>query len=165
MSDDDSEDSGDGEEYQWRETYFILFRASKRPTLTQVERTVGELNNRLRLENLTADDDGRFESVVIHSPDDYAAIELSYETGEAVTEQATDLAKQLKSEAEADELSKLLVADARLDVMHFEQMVSDSMDDDEEEMLDPSSLLMVVDALVGLTEGIAVDPASGAIMP
>ncbi len=153
------------EEYEWRETYFILFRATKRPTLTQVERTVGELNDHLKLENLTADEDGRFESVMIHSPEDYAAIELSYESGEAVTEQATELAKQLKAEAESDDLAKLLVADARLDVMHFEQMVNGPYGDEDEEMLDPSSLLMVVDALVALTEGVAVDPASGAILP
>ncbi len=162
MSDDDREER---EEYEWRETYFILFRASKRPTLTQVERTVGELNDRLKLENLTADEDGRFESVMIHSPEDYAAIELSYESGEAVTEQATELAKQLKAEAESDDLAKLLVADARLDVMHFEKMVNGPYGDEDEEMLDPSSLLMVVEALVALTEGVAVDPASGAILP
>lgn len=163
MSDDAREE--DREEYEWRETYFILFRESKRPTLTQVERTVGELNDRLKLENLTADEDGRFESVMIHSPEDYAAIELSYESGEAVTEQATELAKQLKAEAESDDLAKLLVADARLDVMHFEKMVNDPYGDEDDEMLDPSSLLMVVDALVALTEGVAVDPASGAILP
>ncbi len=163
MSDDAREE--DREEYEWRETDFILFRESKRPTLTQVERTVGELNDRLKLKNLTADEDGRFESVMIHSPEDYAAIELSYESGEAVTEQATELAKQLKAEAESDDLAKLLVADARLDVMHFEQMVNGPYGDEDDEMLDPSSLLMVVDALVALTEGVAVDPASGAILP
>ena len=155
----------DREEYQWRETYFILFRAKKRPTLTQVERTVGELNDRLKLEDLKADDDGSFESVMIHSREDYSAIELSYECGEAVTEQATELAKQLKAEAEPDELAKLLAADARLDVMHLERMVNDGYGEEDDDMLDPSSLLMVVDALVGLTDGIAVDPASGAIMP
>ena len=37
-------------------------------------------------------------------------------------------------------------------------------DDEMGDMLDPSSLLMIVDALVGLTEGVAVDPASGAIL-
>ena len=31
-------------------------------------------------------------------------------------------------------------------------------------MLDPSCLLMVVDALVELTEGLPIDPASGQIL-
>ena len=153
------------DEYHWRETYYILFESSQRPTLTQVERSLGELSNRIKLENLNADDEGRFESLMLQSPDDYAALEVSYESGEAVVEMAVDMAKQLKSEAEPEQLAQLLKSDARLDVMHFEQIVSGPEEDDAEEMLDPSCLLMVVDALVELTGGIAIDPASGAILP
>ncbi len=155
-------------EYQWRETYFILFHSSARPTLTQLEHNVSELSDRFQLGNLTADDEGRFESVVIQAPDDYAALEISYETGEAVMAQAVDLAKHLQGEAAPDELARLVRADARLDVMHFEQVFSDAVldgEDDLEEMLDPSCLLMVVEALVKLTDGIAIDPSSGAILP
>ena len=154
-------------EFEWRETYFILFKANNRPTLTQVERVIGSLSDRLQLQNLRANDEGRFESVMVRSPDDYAAIEISFETGDAVIEQGTELAKQLRSEAGQEELAKLVSSDARLDLMHFEQMVEGAVIDDDEmgDMLDPSSLLMIVDALVGLTEGVAVDPASGAILP
>ena len=153
-------------EFEWRETYFILFKANNRPTLTQVERVIGSLSDRLQLQNLRANDEGRFESVMVRSPDDYAAIEISFETGDAVIEQGTELAKQLRSEASQEELAKLVSSDARLDLMHFEQMVEGAVIDDEMgDMLDPSSLLMIVDALVGLTEGVAVDPASGAILP
>lgn len=158
--------SGNGnEDYHWRETYYILFDAARRPTLTQVERILGELSGHIRLENLTANEDGQFESLVLQSPDDHAALEISYETGEAVIEQAVDLAKQLKAEAEPQQLTQLLKASARLDVMHFEQVVRGGFGEDEDEMLDPSCLLMTVDALRELTGGIAVDPASGAILP
>lgn len=154
-------------EFEWRETYFILFKANNRPTLTQVESVIGSLSDRLQLQNLRANDEGRFESVMVRSPDDYAAIEISFETGDAVIEQGTEMAKQLRSEASQEELAKLVSSDARLDLMHFEQMVEGAVIDDDEmgDMLDPSSLLMIVDALVGLTEGVAVDPASGAILP
>ncbi len=154
-------------EYQWRETYYILFPSSRRPTVTQVEHTLSALSDRIALENLTANDEDRFETVMVQSPDDYAALEITFESGQAVVEQAVDLAKQLKSEAESEQLALLMRADARLDVMHFEQVVSEVLADDEEpeEMLDPSCLLMVVDALVELTGGIAVDPASGTILP
>ena len=152
------------EEFQWRETYFVLFESSWRPTLTQIERVLGNLSGHIKLENLTADNDGHFESLMLQSPDDYAALEVSYESGEAVIAQAVDLAKQLKSEAEPQQLAQLLKANARLDVMHFEQIVH-SESGEEEEMLDPSCLLMAVDALRELTHGIAVDPASGAILP
>lgn len=159
MSDDGSDD------YRWRETYYIMFPADRRPTLTQIERVLGEVGRHIQFDNLTADEDGHFESLVLQSPDDYAALEISYEAGEAVIEQAVDLAKQLKSDADSDQLAQLLKSDARLDVMHFERVVHDAAGDDEEGMLDPSCLLMAVDLLREMTEGIAIDPASGAILP
>ena len=155
--------SEERDEYHWRETYFILYDSRSRPTLTQIERALGELSDRYQLGRLMADDEGRFESLTLNSPDDNAALEISHEEGEAVVEQTTELAKQLKNEAEPDQLAALLKADARLDVMHFEQVTPG--EEDEEEMLDPSCLLLVVDALVKLTEGIPIDPASGAILP
>ena len=165
MSIEDQE-TGANNEFEWRETYFILFKANNRPTLTQVEHAIGSLSDRLQLQNLRANDEGHFESLMVRSPDDYAAIEISYEASEAVIEQGTELAKQLRSEVNQEELAKLVSSDARLDLMHFEQMVEGAIVDDDEmgDMLDPSSLLMIVDALVDLTEGVAVDPASGAIL-
>ena len=155
----------ENEEFQWRETYFILFRAAKRPALTQVEQALRGLGERIRLENPTADEDGQFESILLHSPDDYAALEICYESGEAVIQQGADLAKELKADITPEQLAQLAEANARMDVMHFEQVVEGAYDDDEPEMLDPTCLLMVVEALSDLTDGIAVDPASGAIMP
>lgn len=152
------------DEYRWRETYFILFPASARPSLTQVEGALGELSSRIELDRLTADDDGLFESLTLEAPDDHAALEVSYESGEAVVEQAVELAKQLQGEADAEQLAQLVKADARLDVMHFEHITGSQFDDESEEMLDPSCLLMVVDALVNLTGGVAIDPAAGAIL-
>lgn len=160
MSDDGSDD------FRWRETYCIMFPVDRRPTLTQVESVLGEIGRHIKFDNLTADEDGLFESLILQSPDDYAALEISYEAGEVVIEQAVELAKQLKSDAEPEQLAQLLKSDARLDVMHFEHVVHDaSGGDEEEEMLDPSCLLLAVDLLREMTEGIAIDPASGAILP
>ena len=158
-------------ELQWRETYFIFFPQANRPTLTQVERVLGELNPKFVLQQLTADDDGLFESVMVLSTDDNAAVEISLELGEAVVEQRTELAQHLRREATPRQLATIAAADARLDVMHFEH-VSDvhgddnlNVGDDElDEMLDPGSLLLVVEALVKLTRGVPIDPATGAIM-
>jgi hypothetical protein len=163
--DDDNED-----QLEWRDTYFILFQKSDRPTLTQVEAAITESSRRLKLENLEADDDGMFESALVQAPQDNAALEISYETGEAVAEQSVDLAKQLKDELDAKELKKMLKADARLDVMLFERVSHNGLGADEDEddwetgSLDPASLLNVVDALAKLTGGLPIDPASGAIM-
>jgi hypothetical protein len=158
------------EQLEWRDTYFILFQQANRPTLTQVEAAISESSKRLKLENLEADDDGLFESVLVQAPQDNAALEISYETGDAVIQQSADLAKQLKDELKTNQLKRMLKADARLDVMLFERVQEDSFsgeDDDEDweaSSLDPSSLLNVVEALAKLTGGLPIDPASGSIL-
>jgi hypothetical protein len=156
------------DQLELRDTYFILFQQSGRPTLTQVEAALSDSGRNITLENLAADDDGLFESLLVQAPDDHSALEISYETGDAVIEQSAALAKQLKSEATPDQLKKLLRADARLDVMHFERVNTDeAVEDDEEfggEAVDPASLLKVVGALTKLTKGVPIDPASGAIL-
>jgi hypothetical protein len=161
---------GNDELLEWRDTYFILFQQADRPTLTQVEAAITESSKRLKLENLEADDDGLFESVLVQAPQDNAALEISYETGDAVIQQSADLAKQLKDELKGNQLKRMLKADARLDVMLFERVQDDSFSGDEDDAewqaasLDPSSLLNVVEALAKLTGGLPIDPASGAIL-
>src|SRR5262245_3310144 len=151
------------EQLEWRDTYFVLFQESNRPTLTQVEAAITESSKRLKLENLEADEDGMFESVLVHAPQDNAAVEISYETGDAVIEQSAELAKQLKSEIGPKQLQQMLKSNARLDVMLFERVHGDDFgadgddDDDDEEWggaVDPSSLLNVVEALAKLTRGL-----------
>ncbi len=156
------------EEFKWRETYFVLFDSCHRPSLQKVEQTLRELSDRFQLSNGLADDDGRFESITVMSPDDYAALDISYESGDEVIEQVAGLEEELKaSVADADErakLARLAKFDARLDLLHFEQVSDDEPDDELDEMLDPSLLLIVLDAVVELTGGVGVDPQSGTIL-
>ncbi len=175
-----SPEASDGQ-LAWRETYFVLFSQETRPTLTQVEAAIGEADPRLRIENLLADEDGRFQSVLVQAPEDNAALEISYESGDAVSEQSTELAKTLQNEIDGSQLAQLLRADARLDVMHFERLGSSlggadfgdtSSGDDADwadeafaaEGLDPASLITVVEALARLTEGLPIDPAAGEVL-
>jgi hypothetical protein len=158
------------EQLEWRDTYFVLFQQSDRPTLTQVEAAITESSKRLKLENLEADEDGMFESVLVQAPLDNAAVEISYERGEGVTEQSLELAKQMKEDLSPKQLKHILKADARLDILLFEKVRDDfaeAGEDDEEwegGSLDPSSLLNVVGALAKLTGGLPIDPASGAVL-
>jgi hypothetical protein len=110
------------DELLWLETYFIVFPQKRRPTLAQVEQALVDANPRLTLDNLAADDEGLFASVLVQSPEDHAAVEISYECGEAVIEQNLEWAKQLQKQITAKQLQQLVVADARLDVAHFERM-------------------------------------------
>ena len=43
-------------------------------------------------------------------------------------------------------------------------MTDDEPEDEADEMLDPSALLIVLDALVELTGGVGVDPQSGTLL-
>jgi hypothetical protein len=113
-----------GDDLLWLETYFIVFPLDRRPTLAQVEHALIEADPRLQLDNLAADDDGRFASVLVQSPEDHAAVEVSFETGDAVVEQNLDWAKQLQKQLSPKHLQQLMTADARLDVAHFERVQS-----------------------------------------
>ena len=86
--------------YRWRETYFVLFDAKKRPKLSSVVKAIGELNSRYELVNPLADAKGHIESLTVLSADDYAAMDICYIEGEEVLEQAPDLVKDLKKSAD-----------------------------------------------------------------
>jgi hypothetical protein len=135
-----------------------------------VEAAIVDASPGLRLENLEADEEGMFESVLVLAPQDNAALEISYETGDAVVQQSAELAKQLKGELTSAQLQKMLRSDARLDVMLFEQVRDGAWGDQEEDDdwesggVDPSSLLGVVESLAKLTDGLPIDPASGSVM-
>ena len=46
-------------QYRWRETCFVLFQSSKRPTLDEVVKTLALLDPSYQLQDALADDQGR----------------------------------------------------------------------------------------------------------
>ena len=154
-------------QYRWRETYFVLFQSSKRPTLETLQHKLSKLNSRFTLTNLSADESGRFESMTVLSPDDFAALDVCYLEGPEVRERGTELADELETTDSRPEdrarLARVRQCDARFDVLHFEQIVNFE-DDEPDDMLDPSALLVVLEALCEETEGLAVDPQAGTFL-
>jgi hypothetical protein len=151
--------------YKWRETYFVMFPAARRPTQEKVEQLLKSLSSRFELINSEAGEQGEFDSVTLRSPQDYAAMDISYESGDEVTEQVVLLQQEMKGlvdAADRPKLAQLSKCDAKFDILHFEQ--TDDSEEEEDGMLDPSALLSVIDALVELTGGIGVDPQSGSLM-
>ena len=61
-------------------------------------------------------------------------------------------------------LARIRQCDARFDVLHFEQLVNFEGENETDDMLDPSALLVVLDALASETKGIAVDPQAGTFL-
>jgi hypothetical protein len=152
-------------QYRWRETYFVQFPSKNRPTLKKVQQTLLRLNDRFVLTSLAADEQGRFESLTIRSPDDFAAMDVCYLGGEEVLEQGVEFSDDMTAagcrEEDKTRLRRIRAYDGRFDVLHFEQITDPDNTDEPEEMLDPSALLVVLEALAKLTDGIAVDPQTG----
>ena len=81
--------------YRWRETYFVLFPACRRPTLKAMEKKLSALSKRYTLENLGGDENGKFESLTLISPDDFAALDICYTSGPEVQEHVAELVEEL----------------------------------------------------------------------
>jgi hypothetical protein len=73
-----------------------------------------------------------------------------------------DDVKKLSTEPPPVPWERIKKYDGRFDVLHFEQVLEQTGEDaEEEEMLDPSALLVVLGALARLTGGVAIDPQAG----
>jgi len=158
----------ENDQYRWRETYFVLFESSKRPTLEKVQQTLHKLNSRFALTNLSANEAGGLESLTVLSPDDFAALDICYLDGEEVLEQGAELAEELDTTdcraEDRDRLNRIRQCNARFDVLHFEQVINFDDGGEPDEMLDPSTLLVVLEALASETGGLAIDPQAGTFL-
>ncbi len=158
----------ENEEYRWRETYFVLFSEKHRPQADKVVTALEELGTRYEISEVRKDSKGRFESLTLISPLDFAAMDISYIAGEEVTAQVAEFNQQIKTMTlTAEEMKKagrLPGCNARFDIYHFEHVLETSDNGEEDEYLDPGALLVVLECLAKLTHGVSVDPASGAIM-
>ena len=155
--------------YRWRETYFVFHKRAKRPTAEQVKDALQRLHQTLELENMKADDQGKFVSVTVIAPNAYSAIDIGFVEGEEVAEQLETLPAELRDgaadDAERATIRNMAGCDARLDLLHFELMVDFGEDDDDfVNTFDPGALLAVMETLTELCDGIGVDPAAATVM-
>ena len=154
------------DEYQWRETYFVLLRGVDRPATDQVLACLKQNRGHYQLLDVTSNEQGRFESLTLLSPEDFSAMDITYVTGEEVTDQIDELSREIAkstlSEEDRKKLAWLQQCDARLDVYHFEHLVGNQ--GEEEEFLDPGSLIIVLKRMAKLCHGVGVDPQSGTLM-
>ena len=154
-------------EYRWRETFLIMLDRTKRPSGAEFERAMGQLGGRYVVDELAVDDEGLLETATLLAPSDHAAMDVSFVAGEEVSEQVAELYAQLADDDllpdEQQKLAQITSCDARLDLLHFEKIELEFLADDaeEEEMMDPGSLLIVAATIEALCQGVAVDPQSG----
>lgn len=159
----------ENEEYRWRETYFVLFHRENRPSAERVAAALREVNENYQVADVRKNEAGEIESLTILSPDDYAAMDITFVTGDEVQEHTIELVEEmlpLVARDEKERLRKLPEYDARLDVYHFEQLVftGPAEEDDLDDFMDPGSLLIVLEKLAELTQGVGVDQETGTLI-
>jgi hypothetical protein len=157
----------DDGQFCWRDTYFVWFASARRPSAAEIKKVLAGLPEHYVVGKPTEDENGRFESISVQSPGDHAALEISCLAGDDLREQAQSLAEELKIGGDADArlVARLAMCDARFDVMQFEQLEGpDAELDAADESFDPSTLLIVMNALTKLVDGIGVDPQSGLML-
>ena len=81
--------------YQWRETYFVLFPEKSRPQAAAVAAALRRQDPHYEVTEVVADDDGLLESLTLRSPEDSSAMDITFVTGEEVTEQREELLNTL----------------------------------------------------------------------
>ena len=156
------------DQYRWRETYFVLFDLRDRPSQKELENALAGLGAGYQVSEVSTGEDGEVESLTVFSACDFAAMDVSFVTGEEVSEQITELRLELQdaalTEEEKAKLEQIGQCNARFDIFHFEQIVDDDSLDDQDEYMDPGSLLAVLQRLTSLCQGVGVDPQSGTLM-
>jgi hypothetical protein len=159
----------ENEEYQWRETYFVLFDAERRPSAVELAELLQRIDPRYRIDDVRSNAEGQFESLTLRSPDDYAAMDITCVQGDEVREQVAELVVELKgnaSEADRKTLRRLGQCTGRIEVYHFEQLVfvGAAEENEPDDFMDPGSLLVVLEKIAQLCDGIVVDPQAGALL-
>ncbi|HEX5106698.1 MAG TPA: hypothetical protein VFV87_22915 [Pirellulaceae bacterium] len=153
--------------YQWRETYFVLFDHKHRPKAADVQEAIAALGPRLEAHEIVANKAGLLESMTVLSHADAAGMDVTYVEGEDVKEQIAELKKEWRgkkaSAKEKPHLERVMHADARFDVYHFEE-VSYLPDEEDDGPLDPGTLLLVLNKLARLCHGEALDPQTGELL-
>jgi hypothetical protein len=161
----------ENDEYQWRETYFILFREQDQPTAARMEQALKRIDPRYVVRDVRADEQQRFESLTLEAPDDYSAMDVSLVCGDEVVEQTAELMKELlRSATTAEEKKRIRQLEeyrCRYDIYHFEQLVfvgREEDDDESDDFLDPGAVLTVMQKIAELCHGVVIDPQSYTIL-
>jgi hypothetical protein len=158
----------ENDRFRWRETFFVMFLAENHPTIGAMQKVLTTLGGGIEISEARGEDGAGFESLTLIAHDDNAAMDIVYSAGEDVLEQRDELLRELTTNVDGDEekakLKCIATADARLEIFHFEETIWDPDMDENEEMLDPGTVLTVLDLLADFCDGVAVDPQSGTFL-
>ena len=125
---------------------------------------LGSLGPRYETVNLKESETG-FEALTVKSPRDFSAMDIVFTQGEEVTTQIEEIQETLRTMTlSGDDMKKIKLlgdCDSRFDIFHFEEIATAT---DDDQFLDPGGLLLVLEALSELCNGVALDPQSNSRM-
>ena len=149
--------------YIYRDTFFIYFDKTKRPSADKVQATLAGLGPGYETINLR-ESEGELESITVSSPHDFSAMDITYVEGDEVSQAIHDVMEEFRTMTLAGDdqkkLARFSTTNARFDIFHFEKMI----DGGQDEFIDPGGLLVVLEALAGLCDGISLDPQSHTLL-
>jgi len=151
--------------YQYRDTYFVLFDKQNRPSESQLKVLLKELGGKFETAEIRHNN-GQVESLTLIDPQDYSAMDIAYVEGDDVVTQIGEIREEFHAITvrgdDVEKLKQLKDFDARFDIFHFEQVVDDAGDEDE--YVDPGGLLLVMEKLVHICHGVGYDPQSQSLI-
>ena len=158
----------DDPNYRWRDTFLVLFDDEQRPTIELALSAIQKIG-KFEMQNLSESESRHIESMTITSNVDLVGLEIFYVAGAEVVEETEALVLELAEDAlllgNEDSLTQLSTANARFDILHFEQITENANEpSDDNELMDPGSLLAVTAALASLVNGVAVDPSAASFV-
>lgn len=150
--------------YQWRETYFVLFRRPKRPDAAATERLLERLKQQFDISDVRLDEHGRLESLTARDANSGSGMDLCYIAGSDVSEQIAEFLNDVgpgSSDVPEATRRELVQCEARYEVFHFETV--DMLADDEDQF-DPGALFEFLEEIEAFCQGIGIDPQSGTVI-
>lgn len=158
----------DDPKYRWRDTFLVLFDDEQRPTVELALSVIQQIG-KFEVRNSSESESQQIESITITSNVDLIGLEILYVAGAEVVEETEALVVELTEDAmlldQENALVQLSAANARFDILHFEKITENSNEpSDDDELMDPGSLLTVTAALADLVNGVAVDPSSASFV-
>ncbi|QEG21940.1 hypothetical protein [Mariniblastus fucicola] len=151
----------ENDQYEYTDTFFVFFKRENLPTPAAVKTAIAELGDRYDFGEISFRED-QFESMAVFSPQDFSAMDIVLDLNTEVTTQIEEMVGEFRALTltgdEREKLQTFKECDSRFDLFHFEKKVKGN--DDPDAFIDPGGLLIVLEKLRELSDGVGIDPQS-----
>ena len=147
-------------EYEYKDTFFVFFERENLPKPDAVKAAIAELGGRYEFGKMAFREE-QFESMTILSPQDFSAIDIVLDLNTEVVTQIETLSDEFRTLTlngdDIEKLKKFKTLNSRFDLFHFEKKFEG---EEPDAFIDPGGLLIVLEKLRGLCDGVGLDPQS-----